>query len=319
MAGNGVSDMREVELYRLEGIYRDDLVVKGFTFGKGDKAACVVGPLRGNEIQQLYICSQLVKALKELEANDCITSGKQIMVVPVVNHYSMNIGRRFFGVSNTDINRCFPGNDYSDTSNRIADGLFKNIQDYTYGIHLASFYMTGEFVPHVRMMETGFQNTSLANLFGLPYVVVRKPTPIDTKTLNYNWQDDMTAAFSLYTNKNDTIDENSATQAVAAILRFLTRMGIIHYESHSGYISHVIQEEDLTQISAMAAGIFRGRVAPGEDVRYSTPLAEIIDPYTGAVKETILAPTDGIVFFAHTTPLIDEGEIAYRLIHRLHA
>lgn len=45
------------------------------------------------------------------------------------------------------------------------------------------------------MMETGYQNTSLANLFGLPYVVVRKPVPIDTKTLNYNWQDEMTAAF----------------------------------------------------------------------------------------------------------------------------
>jgi len=311
--------MREHELYRLEGIYRDDLVVKGYTFGKGDKAACIVGPLRGNEIQQLYICSQLVKALKELEANDCITSGKQVMVVPIVNHYSMNIGRRFFGVSNTDINRCFPGNDYGDTPYRIADGVFKSISDYTYGIHLASFYMTGEFVPHVRMMETGYQNASLANLFGLPYVVVRKPTPIDTKTLNYNWQDDMTAAFSLYTNKNDSIDEASAVQAVSSILRFLTRMGIIHYESHSGYISHVIQEEDLSNICSMTSGIFRGKVAPGDDVRYSMPLAEIIDPYTGATKETILAPTDGIVFFAHTTPLIDEGEIAYRLIHRLHA
>ena len=50
-----------------------------------------------------------------------------------------------------------------------------------------------------RMMETGYQNISLANLFGLPYVVVRKPTPLDTKTLNYNWQNDMTAAFSVYT------------------------------------------------------------------------------------------------------------------------
>lgn len=310
--------MREIELYRLNGIYRDDMVVKGFTFGKGDKAACIVGPLRGNEIQQLYICSQLVKALKEIESNGGVTSGKEIMVVPVVNSYSMNIGRRFFGVSNTDINRCFPGSDYGETSFRIADGLFKSIEEYTYGIHLASFYMTGEFVPHVRMMETGYQNTSLANLFGLPYVVVRKPSPIDTKTLNYNWQDEMTAAFSLYTNKNDEIDEASARAAVASILRFLTRMGIIHYESHSGYISHVIKEEDLTNITSMSAGIFKGLVNPGDDVRYGNPMAEIIDPYTGVVKENILAPTDGIVFFAHTSPLIDEGGIAYRLIHRLH-
>ena len=36
------------------------------------------------------------------------------------------------------------------------------------------------------------------------------------------------------------------------------------------------------------------------------------------VRETILAPTDGIVFFAHTEALISEKDIAYRLIHRLH-
>lgn len=310
--------MREKELFCLEGIYRENMVVKGFTFGKGDKAACIVGPLRGNEIQQLYICSQLVKALKEIESNDCITAGKEIMVVPAVNTYSMNINRRFFGVSNTDINRCFPGSDYGDTGHRIANALYGQIQDYTYGIHLASFYMTGEFVPHVRMMETGYQSTSLANLFGLPYVVVRKPIPLDTKTLNYNWQNEMTAAFSLYTNKNNEIDEASARQAVAAILRFLTRMGIIHYESHSGYISHVINEEALTNINTTTAGIFRGLVNPGDDVRYGNVLGEIVDPYLGTVKETIKATTDGIVFFAHRSPLIDEGGIAYRLIHRLH-
>lgn len=269
-------------------------------------------------MQQMYICSQLVRALKELEANGCINAGKSIMVIPVVNALGMNVSRRFFGVENMDINRMFPGKEDGSTTDRIAFQIFEKIKGYTYGIQLTSFYMTGEFVPHVRMMETGYQNTSLANLFGLPYVVVRKPTPIDTKTLNYNWQNEMTAAFSVYTNKNDTIDEKSARQAVAAVLRFLTRMGIIRYESHSGYISHVIMEEDLTDVHVKNGGIFKGLVSPGEDVRYGYLLAEIIDPYEGYVKETITAPTDGIVFFAHTEPLISQGGITYRLIHRLH-
>ena len=230
----------------------------------------------------------------------------------------MNVGEKFFGVENQDINRRFPGRKTGDSADRLAEGIFSKIRNYTYGIQLTSFYMAGEFVPHVRMMETGFQNTSLANLFGLPYAMVRKPTPIDTKTLNYNWQNEMTAAFSLYTNRTDTIDEKSAGQAVAAVLRFLTRMGIIRYESHSGYISHVILEQDLTDVHTMSGGIFKGLVSPGEDVRYGHRMAEIIDPYEGYVKETILAPTDGIVFFAHTDPLVTEGDIVYQLIHRLH-
>lgn len=293
-------------------------MIRGYSFGKGDPAACILGSERGNEVQQMYICSQLVKALKELEANGCVNAGKKILVVPVINALGMNVDRRFFGVENQDINRMFPGKEHGDTTDRIADGIFKVIKEYSYGIQLTSFYMSGEFVPHVRMMETGYQNASLANLFGLPYVVIRKPTPLDTKTLNYNWQDEMTAAFSVYTNKNDTIDDRSARQAVASVLRFLTRMGIIRYESHSGYISHVIMEKDLTDVHTLSGGIFKGLVSPGEDVRYGHALAEIIDPYEGFVKETLLAPTDGIVFFAHTEPLIAEGAIAYRLIHRLH-
>lgn len=310
--------MHKEEICRVHSPYREDMVVQGFQFGKGDSTACVLGAIRGNEVQQMYICSQLIKELKELEANGCINAGKKILVIPVVNSMGINLSKRFFGVEDVDINREFPGKNNGDTASRIAYEIFDKIKEYTYGIQLTSFYMTGEFVPHIRMMETGYQNTSLANLFGLPYVVVRKPSPLDTKTLNYNWQNDMTAAFSLYTNKNDTIDEESAGQAISAVLRFLTRMGIIRYESHSGYISHVIIEEDLTDVHVEKGGIFRGFVKPGEYVRYGYPIGEIRDPYEGYIKEAIIAPTSGIIFFAHTEALISQGDMAYRLIHRLH-
>lgn len=306
------------DIYTLHSTYREDMRVKGYQFGKGEKAACIVGPVRGNEIQQMYICSRLVRILGELENNGCISAGKQVLVIPAVNAYSINIGTRFFGVHEADINRSFPGSGQGEPAARLADALLKEIGEYVYGIQFTSFYMKGEFVPHVRMMETGYQNTSLANLFGLPYVVVRKPVPIDTKTLNYNWQDEMTAAFSVYTNQNEQVDEKSASQAVAAVLRFLTRMGIIRYESHSGYISHVLYEKDLSDVNASRAGIFRGKAEAGEDVRYGNVMAEILDPFDGSVRETILAPTDGIVFFAHTDSLINECDVAYRLIHRLH-
>ena len=77
-------------------------------------------------------------------------------------------------------------------------------------------------------------------------------------------------------------------------------------------------EEDLSDVTSMCGGIFRRLVNPGEEVHYKQPMAEIIDPFLGNVKETILAPTEGIVFFAHKDPLVHEGDTAYRLIHRLH-
>ncbi len=59
--------MREDILYTLPSPYREDLKVTGYRFGRGKKSACIVGSIRGNEVQQLYVCSQLVKKLTELE------------------------------------------------------------------------------------------------------------------------------------------------------------------------------------------------------------------------------------------------------------
>lgn len=49
--------MRKEIIFTLENSYRDNMDVYGFHFGKGEKAACIVGAIRGNEVQQLYICS----------------------------------------------------------------------------------------------------------------------------------------------------------------------------------------------------------------------------------------------------------------------
>lgn len=292
--------------------------IYGYRFGKGEKSACIVGAMRGNEVQQLYICSKLVKTLKELEKKGNIVAHNEILVIPSVNHSSMNVGKRFWATDNTDINRMFPGYHLGETTQRIADGVFQAIKDYSYGIHFPSFYMEGEFVPHVRMMDTGFQNASLANLFGLPYVVIRKPRPYDTTTLNYNWQIWNSNAFSVYTSNTSQIDEKSARMAVASVLRFLTRMGILRYTSHSGYIASVLHEEDLNPVKNDAPGIYRRLVDPGEEVRRGQVLATITDPLEGEEISQVLSPTDGVVFFAHRSPLVMEGTVIFKIIRRLH-
>lgn len=310
--------MRKDLIYSIKSPYREEMQIPGYRFGKGEKAVCIVGAIRGNEVQQLYVCSQLIKVLKRLEEHGAVSANKEILVIPCVNHYSMNIEKRFWTVDNTDINRMFPGYDRGETTQRIAAGVFQQAKDYSYGIQFASFYMPGDFVPHVRMMETGYQNTSLANLFGLPYVVVRKPDPFDTTTLNYNWQLWETSAFSVYTNETDQVDEESAHQAVSAVLRFLTRMGIIRYHIHNGYIASVINERDLVTVQANGSGFYKPLKGLGQEVYHHEVIAQILDPYEGEVKAEVLSPTDGMIFFSHNKPLVMERDVVCRLVHRLH-
>ena len=86
--------MKKTEIFTLGTPYREDLKITGYTFGQGQKSACIVGSIRGNEVQQLYVCSQIVRKLEELEAAGKITKDKEILVIPSINHHAMNIGKR---------------------------------------------------------------------------------------------------------------------------------------------------------------------------------------------------------------------------------
>lgn len=309
--------MREEVIYKIKSIYRDELRVTGFRFGEGQKAVCIVGAMRGNEMEQLYTCTQLVQALKKLEEKGCINPGREILIIPSVNNYSINVGKRFWPNDNTDINRMFPGYDLGETTQRIASGVFEQVKDYEFGIQFASFYLPGRYIPHVRVMDTGYQDTELTRQFGLPYTIIRKPRPYDTTTLNYNWQIWNTKAFSVYTTETDEIDEVSAHMAIEAVLRFLAHNGVIRYACHKGFVTTLIHEENMYTVKSNSAGLFRTYVAPNRNVVQGQKLAEIVDPLRGDIVETIKAPRDGVVFFAHKSPLVMEHTAVFKLITQM--
>ena len=306
--------MREEILFQLKSLYRDDLRINGFRFGQGEKTVCIVGSLRGNEIQQLYICSQLVKELKRMESEKRILGGREILVIPTANPYSINSGKRFWPADNTDINRMFPGYNLGETTQRIADGLFEKIKDYEYGIQFTSFYMTGAFLPHVRMMTTDFENLNTAKKFGLPYVLKRTPKPYDTTTLNYNWQIWETEAFSVYTDSTDQIEPESAKQAVESVLRSLSNIGAIRWDGEKEKQSKVIEEQELIGIPCPEAGLYLPDVKAGDEIKKGQVLAHILDPYTGEEICKVESPVNGRVFFARSKPVTYANTVIFKVI-----
>ncbi len=307
--------MKKEILFSMKSPYRDDFTIEGYQFGSGEKTVAVVGAMRGDEIQQQYICAKLVAALKELERKGRIADGKGILVIPSCNPFSMNVSKRFWAMDGTDINRMFPGYDKGETTQRIAAALFAQIKDYQYGIQMASFYMPGDFVPHVRMLQTGYEDVETACHFGLPFVTTRKPLPYDTTLLNYNWQIWGCKAFSLYAGQTNYVEDSTSMQSVEAILRFLNKEGIVSYKNkNAGYESVALDEKNLCNVIARRAGIFYRLKNTGMAVKEGDVLAQILNPYDSSVLEEVKAPVDGIVFFAHNKPLALEHAILYRII-----
>ncbi len=303
--------MREETIFKFKTPYREEIAVKGYRFGHGQKTACFVGALRGNEIQQMYIASQLIRKFTELEAAGMIAEDSEFLVIPCINPFSMNIGKRFWPVDNTDINRMFPGYDLGETTQRIAAAVFEKVRGYHYGIQFASFYLAGDFIPHVRLMNTGFQSPELAKEFALPYVLMREPSPVDTTTLNYNWQVFETDAYSVYTRETDHIDDSSAALAVNSVLRFLNAFNFVKYNPPVGFQSKALNESELATVLSPGGGLFRRIVNPGDEVQKGQTLALITDPLKGEEKYKIVSPENGIIFFAHKSPIITEHQTSF--------
>ena len=82
--------MKKDILFTLPSYFRDDMNIMAYRFGKGEKTCAVVGALRGDEVQQLYVCARLVSFLREVEKEDGIQPGKSVMIVPTAIGASMN-------------------------------------------------------------------------------------------------------------------------------------------------------------------------------------------------------------------------------------
>ena len=117
--------MNKEVIFTMNTAFRGEYTIHGYSYGKGEKAACIVGAMRGNEYQQLYICSLLAQKLAEIEAQGDIASGKEILLIPTLNYSSMNAKKSKWISDDSDINRAFPGNPKGPATSRIAVAFAK--------------------------------------------------------------------------------------------------------------------------------------------------------------------------------------------------
>ena len=271
--------------------------------GDSPKRVCIVTGTHGDELEGQYVCfrlNQIIRAqLERLNGT--------VEIYPALNPLGIDSITRGIPTFDLNMNRIFPGDPQG--------AMPEQIKGYTYGIQLASFYISGDFVPHVRLMRTGYEDTEGAKLFGMPYITLRQPLPFDTTLLNYNWQIWETQAFSLYTHETERVDPADARQAVDAILRFLAAQGLSRQKVLAPAVPPVLfREGELHSVISAAGGLLLPVRWPGDRVRPGDVLGEIVDPCTCTVLETLRVDCSGQVFFLHHAQLISGHEVAFRIL-----
>ncbi len=290
--------------------------IMAYRFGKGEKTCAVVGALRGDEVQQLYVCARLVAFLREVEKTDGIQPGKSVMVVSDRHRRVDERGPAPVGTGKSWISTgVSPAISPARPPSASTDALLERRQALS--LRRAAHQLLSARFLRAACAHDGHRTAeprSLGCEFGLPYVYVRTPRDYDQTTLNYNWQLCGTQAYSLYAGKTREIDEAAADQSLRAIVRFLNSRGIIRSETAPGHASAIITNADMTSVSATSAGLLRRVKFAGAHVRRGEQLAFIINPCDGSVREVLKAPVTGMLFFMQDGPFITEHSPVFQVL-----
>lgn len=305
--------MKRLEILNFKSPNRGPLKVEGFLFGEDTEgpSLAIVGAMSGDHINQLYVASRLVEYLRQKEEEGKITG--KILIIPAVNTYALNMGETFWPLDKTDINMMFPGYAQGETTQRIAAKLFESLQGYDYGIILEGRRDQGSCLPYVKLIQSSYEDLDAAKDLGMRFIHYRKYNPIETVMLQYNWQLWETKAFSLVFGKNGTIDPATSSEVQEALIRFLSKRGILKVSVFCGFQSNIIEPEHIMVLKASRAGIFDSLVPSGSTVKKGDILGRITDALSGEKLEKIIAPIDGVLTCQYSYPLIFQNSIAFRI------
>lgn len=306
--------MEKIEILRIESLSRAPLVIEGYLFKGTNKKApkvAIVGAMEGESILPLYCASTMVDFFKNKIDKKNIKG--DVLIIPSINHYALNIGKRFWPLDNTDINMMFPGYELGETTQRIAKKVFDAISDYDYGIILERRPDPATCLPYIKLYKSGYEDLDSAKRFGFKMIHHRTMRSIDTVTLQYNWQLWGTKAFSIMCPSENQVDKKIASQINQAMIRFMDNKKIINYHIFNGYESTVIDRSSIDVVKSPRSGIFISKELPGNYVSKDQVIGEIVHSLEGEVIHQFLAPCNGMITCFYSNSLIYEHAVAFRI------
>ena len=308
--------MKKIEILRIDSLNRAPLIVHGYLFKGSNPEApsiAIVGAMEGQTILPLYTASKLVEFLKKGIGSSQKILG-DILVIPSINHYALNLNERFWPLDKTDINMMFPGYDQGETTQRIAKKVFDALQGYTYGVILETREDLSTCIPYIKLFQTGYEDLKAAKKFGLRIIHHKGLKPTETASLQYNWQLWGTKAFSLICPDEKQINLPSSNETLESIINFLSKNKIIDYKLLAGYDSTIVRKLDIEIIKTEKSGIFIPTKTLGSYVAKDEMIGKIIHALEGKIIHRIFSPCSGLIVCKYKNALIFENAVAFRVV-----
>lgn len=184
--------------------------------------------------------------------------------------------------------------------------------DIAIDIHASNIYLRE--LPQVRISEeTAPALVPLAEQLNVDFVWVHAAATVLESTLAHSLNVIGTHCLVVEMGVGMRLTRSYGEQLADGILNLMHTQGMWAGETQTPR-KPIVSKDEVAFINADKAGIFIPSVEHNGVVKKGQELAVIADPLTGEVRQTLMAPADGLLFTLREYPVVYPGSLLARIL-----
>lgn len=274
------------------------------------KRICVVTGVHGDELEGQYVVYLLNRRIQEHP--EFLTG--TVDLYPAVNPLGINTIQRGIPLFDLDMNRIFPGDTDGLMAEYYAHAVVEDLRgaDIAIDIHASNIYLRE--LPQVRISEeTAPALVPLAEQLNVDFVWIHAAATVLESTLAHSLNVIGTRCLVVEMGVGMRLTKSYGEQLVDGILNLMHTQGMWAGETKPPR-KPIVSKDEVAFINADKAGIFIPSVEHNGIVKKGQELAVIADPLTGEIRQTLMAPADGLLFTLREYPVVYPGSLLARIL-----
>jgi predicted deacylase len=279
--------------------------------GKDSKRVCIVTGTHGDELEGQYVCARLAKILSEDKHHFSGT----VDIYPALNPLGIDSITRGFPLFDLDMNRIFPGSPSGSLAEVAAYDIVRDIEgaDMCIDIHSSNIFLRE--IPQVRLSEqTAKDLLPYALMINVDFVWIYSAATVLESTLAYALNSRNVKTLVVEMGVGMRITEYYCIQLLDGILNLLSKLGMWSGDVRQTITPIVSKDHHVSFVNSDAAGIFIPSATHGDYVSAGDSIGTVLDPLTGNIAETVIAPCAGLVFTLREYPVVFGGSLLARIL-----
>lgn len=275
------------------------------------KRISIVSGIHGDELEGQYVCYEVARRVSEHPEH----LHGIVDIYPALNPIGLEAAMRFVPKLNVDMNCMFPGKKDGNVIERVTAAVVDSIAGSDICVDVHASDRAVKEIPQVRLNEEFAQKLlPYAKLMNVDMIWMNATATVHESTLAYSMNILGVPTLVVEMGLGMRINRSFGNQVTDGIFNLMKEIGIWSGEIKQTQFPVVSTDGEVEFIRAEKEGVFLPCIAHNHYVHKGDLIGQIVNSYTGQIKQEIRAKKDGLIFTLREYPMVYEGALLARIL-----